>query len=41
MSQILYQEKMDGISIDRICREPGFTMPSKHLHNEYEIYFLV
>ena len=41
MSQIIYQEKMKGISIDRIRREPGFTMPSKHLHNEYEIYFLV
>ena len=38
MEQIIYTEKTDGISIDRIRREAAFTMPCKHLHNEYEIY---
>ena len=40
MSQILYREQMEGITIDRIRRDPGYTMPSKHLHYDYEIYFL-
>lgn len=40
MSQILYREQMEGITIDRIRRDPGYTMPSKHLHHDYEIYFL-
>ena len=41
MEQIIYAEKTDGISIDRIRREAAFTMPCKHLHNEYEIYYLL
>ena len=41
MEQILYAEKTDGIAIDRIRREAAFTMPCKHLHNEYEIYYLL
>ena len=32
MQQVLFDEKMDGITIDRIRREDGFSMPSKHLH---------
>ena len=41
MEQIIYAEKTDGISIDRIRRDAAFSMPRKHLHNEYEIYYLL
>ena len=41
MQQVLFDEKMDGITIDRIRREDGFSMPSKHLHDAYEIYYLL
>ena len=41
MEQIIYTEKTDGISIDRIRRDAAFSMPRKHLHNEYEIYYLL
>lgn len=37
---ILYNESMEGISISRIRRDPGFTMEHTHLHEEYEIYYL-
>lgn len=41
MQQVLFDEKMDGITIDRIRREDEFSMPSKHLHDAYEIYYLL
>lgn len=40
METLIYEESMKGISINRIRRDPGFTMPVKHLHKEYEIYYL-
>lgn len=39
--EILFEAHMDGITIDRIRRQPGFSMPVKHFHNEYEIYYLL
>lgn len=41
MRKVLYSESIDGIMIDRIIRDYEFTMPSKHTHNEYEIYYLI
>lgn len=38
---IIYQESTEGLSLDRICRQPGFSMPSRHFHGAYEIYYLV
>lgn len=39
--QVICEAHMEGITIDRIRRQPGFAMPVKHLHNEYEIYYLL
>lgn len=39
--EIVCEAGTDGITIDRIRRQPGFAMPVKHLHNEYEIYYLI
>lgn len=41
MRQILYEESLDGITIDRIVRDYEYNMPTKHFHDEYEIYYLV
>ena len=41
LEEVIYQESRPRISIDRVIRDHDFTMPSKHFHNEYEIYYLV
>lgn len=40
MRQTVFEESLDGITIDRVIRDYEYTMPSKHLHEEYEIYYL-
>ena len=41
MRQTLFEESLDGITIDRVIRDYEYTMPTKHFHDEYEIYYLV
>ena len=41
MRQIVFEETTDGITIDRVIRDYEYTMPTKHLHDEYEIYYLL
>ncbi|WFR58513.1 AraC family transcriptional regulator [Anaerocolumna sp. AGMB13025] len=41
MRQIAFEETMEGLCIDRITRDYEFNMPSKHVHDEYEIYYLI
>lgn len=41
MRKIVFDEIMDGIRIDRIIRDYDYTMPSKHVHDDYEIYYLL
>ena len=36
-----YKHSMPGISISRIVRDYEFTMPHRHMHDEYEIYYLI
>lgn len=41
MRKTLFEETLDGITIDRVIRDYDYTMPTKHFHDEYEIYYLV
>lgn len=41
MRKKVFDETMDGIRIDRIIRDYEFTMSSKHVHDDYEIYYLL
>jgi AraC-like DNA-binding protein len=41
MRQVIYKGASDGIFIERVIRDYEFTMPAKHFHEEYEIYYLV
>ena len=41
MRQIVFEESLNGITIDRIIRDYEYSMPTKHFHDEYEVYYLV
>ena len=41
MKHILFQEGTKGIIIERIIHDSEFSMPMKHMHEEYEIYYLL
>ena len=41
MRNIIYKESDVGLTIDRIVRNYDFNMPHKHIHEEYEIYYLI
>ncbi len=41
MRQTVFEESLNGITIDRVIRDYSYTMPTKHLHDEYEIYYLL
>lgn len=41
MKSIAFEEKAAGLVIDRVIRDYEYTMPIKHFHKEYEIYYLL
>ncbi|MDF2879370.1 MAG: transcriptional regulator, AraC family [Clostridia bacterium] len=41
MNRIVSSGMVDGLVIDRVIRDQEFTMPTKHFHSEYEIYYLL
>lgn len=41
MRQTVFEETLDGITIDRIIRDFDYNMATRHMHDEYEIYYLV
>lgn len=41
MRQVVYEETMNGLVIDRIIRDYEFNMVEKHMHDNYEIYYLL
>lgn len=41
MKRTVYHEMIEGLEIERVQRDYEFSMPTKHFHNEYEIYYLV
>ena len=41
MRQIVFEESLNGITIDRIIRDYEYNMPTKHFHDEYEVYYLL
>ena len=41
MRQTVFEETTDGITIDRVIRDYEYNMPSKHFHDEYEIYYIL
>lgn len=41
MKQVILSEKAEGILVERVIRDYEFSMPIKHFHPEYEIYYLI
>lgn len=41
MNRIVSRGILDGIFLDHVIRDSRFNMPTKHFHNEYEIYYLL
>ena len=41
MRETVFREVLDGFTIERVARYSEYTMPSKHLHMEYEIFYLL
>lgn len=41
LRQVLFNETFEGLTIERVIRDYEFSMQTKHLHNEYEIYYLL
>ena len=37
----LYNELVDGFHIDRVVRDYNYSMDIRHIHEEYEIYYLL
>ncbi len=37
----LYNELADGFHIDRVVRDYNYSMDIRHIHEEYEIYYLL
>lgn len=40
MNRIIASGKINGITFERIIRDTEFNMTTKHVHDEYEIYYL-
>lgn len=41
MEQTLFAGEMEGLKYDRIVRDYEYNMTTRHVHNEYEIYYLL
>lgn len=41
MKNIIFEEFFNGLAIDRIVRDYEYNMSTKHVHDEYEIYYLL
>ncbi|OUP83629.1 AraC family transcriptional regulator [Lachnoclostridium sp. An169] len=41
MKKIIYNQTIPGLAISRVVRDYEFTMPIRHMHDEYEIYYLI
>ena len=41
MEKTIFSEIMEGIIMDRVVRDQEYSMPMKHFHDTYELYFLL
>lgn len=41
MEKTIFSEIMEGITMDRVVRDQEYSMPMKHFHDTYELYFLL
>ena len=41
MRKVVFKHVLDGIMVERVVRDEEFSMPSSHIHPEFEIYYLI
>ena len=41
MEKVVFRESMEGVAIDEVVRDDGYSMTMKHFHDTYELYFLL
>lgn len=41
MGQLLFKETLPGLEVEQVIREQEFSMNTRHLHESYEVYFLL
>lgn len=41
MKQTLFKERLPGLMVEHVIREGEYTMDARHMHSEYEIYYLL
>ena len=41
MRKVIFKHVLDGIMVERVIRDEEFSMPSSHIHPEFEIYYLI
>lgn len=41
MEQLRYRWEEGGMLLEQVCRETQFSMPGEHVHDRYELYYLV
>lgn len=41
MIQVLFKERIPGLKVEQVIRDDEFSMDIRHMHSEYEIYYLV
>ncbi len=41
MEQVVFRSEMDGLLVEQIIRDAGYSMVTRHFHSTYELYYLV
>lgn len=41
MKQTIFKDRLPGLMVEQVIREGEFSMGSRHMHSEYEIYYLL
>ena len=41
MENLVFRERLPGLKIDQVIRDKEFNMAARHMHSEYEIYYLM
>ena len=42
MEQTVYRQQLEGmIMVEHVIREENYSMPNRHFHDTYELYYLI
>ena len=41
MKHTIFKERIPGLMVEQVIRDEEFNMDARHMHSEYEIYYLL